>query len=380
MRIRRKFLQLTKRTFPHGTESRLIDYLPKGYSKDAFGNYFLQIGESTSVMFTCHLDTACSYNQAVVHKFNGNFVTTNGDTILGADDKAGMTILLYMIEKKIPGLYYFFIGEEVGCIGSSRLSCDFKFEKINKVVSFDRRGTKSVITHQLMGRCCSDEFAQELCSRLNSTNQGLSMELDDGGVLTDSAQFMEIVPECTNISVGYYGEHTNLEKQDLDFLGRICRAVVNINWETLPVKRDPSEFDESSFYGMFRTEDFTRTKKIRDDSDPFFHTDMSGYREYDKNYFTYILQEGISKKMYLSQTWINHETLIIFEYLKRNVFLPKEINWDGTSCWAHDGTKLDYIGNRSELISMIPSLSKIPAQHLRENIPVIGMRDDIPFY
>ncbi len=30
---------------------------------------------------------------------------------------------------------------------------------------------------------------------------------EDTGVLTDSAQFMGIVPECTNISVGYYDEH-----------------------------------------------------------------------------------------------------------------------------------------------------------------------------
>lgn len=59
MRISRKFKQLTRFTYPHGTENGLIKYLPTGYKEDGLGNYYLQIGES-STMFTCHLDTACS--------------------------------------------------------------------------------------------------------------------------------------------------------------------------------------------------------------------------------------------------------------------------------------------------------------------------------
>ena len=55
-------------------------------------------------------------------------------TILGADDKAGMVILLYMIEKKIPGLYYFFIGEEVGCIGSNAFQCNGKNYKCSMIL------------------------------------------------------------------------------------------------------------------------------------------------------------------------------------------------------------------------------------------------------
>jgi len=42
--------------------------------------------------------------------------------------------------------------------------------------------------------------------------------LDDGGVYTDSAEFVDIIEECTNLSVGYFSEHTTSEKQDIDFL------------------------------------------------------------------------------------------------------------------------------------------------------------------
>ena len=40
---------------------------------------------------------------------------------------------------------------------------------------------------------------------------------DEGGVYTDSAEFTDIIPECTNISVGYYKEHTVNETQDIQY-------------------------------------------------------------------------------------------------------------------------------------------------------------------
>jgi hypothetical protein len=44
-------------------------------------------------------------------------ISTDGTTTLGADD-TGVSVLIWMMKHNIPGLYYFFIGEEVGCIGS----------------------------------------------------------------------------------------------------------------------------------------------------------------------------------------------------------------------------------------------------------------------
>jgi hypothetical protein len=214
--------------------------LPSGYFKDDHGNYYYEIGKANTA-FTCHLDTACKDQVIVNHKIEKNIISTDGKSILGADDKAGMTVLLYMIEKKIPGLYCFFIGEEVGCIGSGKASDDDYFKNYDRMVSFDRRGTKSVITHQSSKRCCSDEFATELSTRLNRF--GMLMEPDNTGVYTDSAEFTQVVPECTNISVGYYKEHTNFEHQDIEHLIKLCIAVTRIDWETLPVKRDPSKVE-----------------------------------------------------------------------------------------------------------------------------------------
>ena len=146
--IKDTFLKLTSRTYPHGTESELFHLLNKDLKTDKFGNLFIKIGES-DVMFTSHLDTATKALSDVKHVFEGDIIKTDGTSILGADDKAGVTVMLYMIENNIPGLYYFFLGEEVGCIGSKKLAGSHKKKKIkgiNKVISFDRRGTNSVIT------------------------------------------------------------------------------------------------------------------------------------------------------------------------------------------------------------------------------------------
>ena len=116
MNIKDTFLALTSKTYPYGFEDELVSFLPKGYFQDRHGNYFYKIGESRTA-FTSHLDTACKDQVNIVHKFDGNIIKTDGKSILGADDKAGVTILLYMIEKNVPGLYCFFFGLKVFIFG-----------------------------------------------------------------------------------------------------------------------------------------------------------------------------------------------------------------------------------------------------------------------
>jgi hypothetical protein len=248
MDIKSKFLELTSHTYPHGKEHLIFDKLPQDLEMDEFGNLYKKIGDS-DVMFTSHLDTATSAFTPVNHLINENFIKTDGSSILGADDKAGLVIMLYMIENKVPGLYYFFIGEEVGCVGSRKVAANHQTEKlpyINKVISFDRRGTDSVITFQGGSRCASEEFAQSLSKELNIQKSGFNYKPDPTGIYTDSAQFVKIYPECTNISVGYYNEHTTSERQDITHLIDLAEACIKVDWNSLPVKRDTTK-DEWSY-------------------------------------------------------------------------------------------------------------------------------------
>lgn len=244
MDIKKLFCELTSHTYPDGKEKEMFHLLPEGVETDQFGNKFLKIGESNS-MFCSHLDTATAAYVKVNHVFEGKFIKTDGKSILGADDKAGVAVMSYMIENKIPGLYYFFLAEEVGCQGSKKLSTLWKekkelFGKINKVVAFDRKAYKSIITHQF-GRTCSDEFAKDLSTKLNALDKAFVYEPDNTGLYTDSAQFRSFIPECTNISVGYFDQHMMIEKQDIEFLEKLCQAVIKIDWDSLVIKRDPEK-------------------------------------------------------------------------------------------------------------------------------------------
>lgn len=368
MRIKRKFLQLTSWTYPYGTEHTAESYLPDGYKKDENDNYYYVIGDNPTTMFACHIDTSCSDQVRVNHVFDGNIIRTDKKSILGADDKAGMTVVLYMIERKIPGLYYFFVGEEVGCVGSSAASKKWNFPNIKKCISFDRRGTTSVITHQLYGRCCSDEFAKELSSQLNGAGYSLHLEPDDTGIMTDSAQFTEIIPECTNISVGYYKEHTVDEHQDIDFLSKLCLSVVKIDWENLPVKRDPSIQDDDNWgWGKFMTGDYSTKYDygqcgVDEEEDRY---------EFVDSYYTFIKWGKVTKRMYVSKTHIEKEKSLIYKWIFANgmYFGMTGITWNGNSLYVEsERGRMEFVGTRTDLMEMIPELSSVPKKDLSDKV------------
>ena len=245
--VRKTFLSLVTMTYPHGHEDEVLEFLPE-LKKDVVGNYYFMIGgDKPETMFTSHLDTA-DRNQMVTSLFSAKegedeIIVTDGQTVLGADDKSGVTVMLYMMAHGVPGLYYFFIGEERGGIGSHALADVFEdvdyLQNLKRCVSFDRRNYHSIITSQMGGECCSDEFANALCAAYNAN--GMSMKPDDTGIYTDSASFIDDIPECTNVSVGYFNEHTGKEKQNISFLKRLCEASVKIDWSSLPTARSLDE-------------------------------------------------------------------------------------------------------------------------------------------
>jgi len=238
MKIKETFLELVKTTIPHGYEHTVMHLIPNA-KRDGFGNAYVKIGEENpKIMFTSHLDTySFGKPEDVKIKYSGNIIKTNRSTILGADDKAGVVVLLSMMEAQIPGLYYFFVGEEIGRLGSKYVAESYEYEKIGRdittIVSFDRKGYDSIITHQSRIRTCEDQFAYKLSESLNES--GLKTNLDNTGSVTDSLSFHGVpgVKNCTNISVGYFGAHTIDESQDIEFLEKLCKASTSFDWNKL---------------------------------------------------------------------------------------------------------------------------------------------------
>jgi hypothetical protein len=247
MDILKTFISLTDYTYGFGEEAELLPKLPKDLKEDSQGNYYMEIGETES-MFCCHLDTAAWEKEKVTHdvfttKKGDTGVGTSGDTILGADDKAGVVILMNMIEHNIPGLYYFFIGEESGGVGSKGIVRrePKKFEKYKRCIAFDRRDYGSIITKQMGRACCSEKFADALIAQFDAAN--MPHKQDPFGVYTDSANFVDIISECTNLSVGYFNEHSISEVINITYLEELCEATLKVKWEELPAVREIKSLD-----------------------------------------------------------------------------------------------------------------------------------------
>lgn len=215
------------------------------YHWDALGNLHVDMraSDANRTLFVAHVDT--------VHREDGpNKINKTRNkwyacgAPLGADDGAGIAVLMQLMHRDIKAYYIFTVGEECGGIGASHIGKqqDFLYH-FDRAIAFDRRGTDSIITHQAYGRCCSDEFADALAVALMDANPRLMYLADNTGVYTDTAEFVDTIPECTNISVGYDHEHSDRESLDVSHLVNLANAVCRVEWDTLPTKRDPKVFE-----------------------------------------------------------------------------------------------------------------------------------------
>lgn len=213
---------------------------PLGATSDEFGNRILRIGKSDT-LWSSHTDTVHRMEGRQELKVENNVVSLadgSKSNCLGADCTTGVWLMTEMIKAEVPGLYVFHRKEESGGQGSRFIANKTPelLTGIKKAIAFDRYGFNSIITHQ-WDRCCSDAFADSLALQLPS------FELDTGGVFTDTANYTDLVPECTNISVGYQRHHTANEIQNLDFAKFLLELMLRIEPDKLVVEREPGESD-----------------------------------------------------------------------------------------------------------------------------------------
>ena len=149
--------------------------------------------------------------------------------------------MLGMIEQRIEGVYVVHAAEELGCMGSAALVKDnpYWLAYMDAVISFDRYGDTSVITHQMGRRTASAEFATSFADALDLPQ----LIADPNGSYTDSNEYANVVSECTNISVGYYGQHGVNETQDLEFADLLMYKLCAADWSKLVIARDPSLYE-----------------------------------------------------------------------------------------------------------------------------------------
>lgn len=250
-------LSLLSFTGPHPNERRIIEpHLPSGGTWDDEDNYILEIGQNSKTLFCAHIDTVGKSVQETNPIFYKNFLFTGNDAAdcLGGDDRCGVLSLLSLISEGVPGTYIFHNCEERGANGAQHINKTFDLSKFNRAIEFDRRGTSSIITEMSASKVCSVDFAKALAESLNEEGT-LDYNSDPTGSFTDVYFYKEIIPEITNLSVGYYNEHSNKECISILWLiDNFIPRITKIKWEELPTVRDPilAAKEEEEWYSNFR--------------------------------------------------------------------------------------------------------------------------------
>lgn len=253
---------------PHGSEgtTRLTDWLEDRavdlrdasmphmkIHRDGAGNLHIdtRVSHTNRTLFTAHVDTV--HRDQGPNKIRKTATHWHADGApLGADDGAGVAMLMHLLHSGVDAYYLFTQGEECGGIGATYAAKHDAalWAEFDRAIAFDRRGIDSVITHQGMGRCCSDVFAEALANEL-CADMTLMYSPDSTGVYTDTAEFTHLIPECTNISVGYYREHSDEESLDILHFTALAARVALIDWDDLPTDRDPTKVESlyADYYG-----------------------------------------------------------------------------------------------------------------------------------
>jgi hypothetical protein len=231
---------------------------PLGLQEDELGNLYKRIGDAP-VLWSSHTDTVHTHGGTQLLRLSNGIISQSdkSSNCLGADCTAGVWLMMQMIRANRPGLYVFHRAEEVGGKGSEFIAKNRPdiLEGIKYAIAFDRRGHGSIITHQWGGRCCSEAFSVSLSKAL-----GMSHDSDSGGSFTDTANYIDLIGECSNLSVGYMNEHTKRETLDFDYLDTLRAALLKLDASTLVQERQPGDIDPADW-----EDDVTRWGAFDDD-------------------------------------------------------------------------------------------------------------------
>lgn len=182
------------------------------FSEDKFGNIYATKGESdTYPCVICHTDEVHDIREKgyKVVRYNDLMFAINEETMqlngIGADDKNGIWVCLKALNDFDVIKCAFFVGEEIGCIGSSHADMKF-FDDCRFVLQCDRKGNKDFIINASGTELCSAKFI-EAC-HINEFGYEVCH-----GLMTDvmTLKDMGLSVSACNISCGYYNPHTDNE-------------------------------------------------------------------------------------------------------------------------------------------------------------------------
>ena len=210
-----------------------LDRLGVSHHTDHAGNIYATKGVAES--YPCviaHTDEVHSYHEKgyrVIHAgqknrniiFGFNYLTRSHCGI-GADDKNGICICLKCLEEFDVMKCLFFVGEEIGCQGSSNADMQF-FDDCRFVVQCDRKGNSDIVTKYSGYALCSEEFLNDAAPEKFGYRPSEGLITD---VITLKKRGLQV--SGVNISCGYYLPHTPNEFTCVKDLMKCFRFIKHI--------------------------------------------------------------------------------------------------------------------------------------------------------
>ena len=230
---------------------RIETFAPKGsiVSVDVYNNLWIDCrGETGSkTMFAAHLDTVeRSGQEGPINLFYypSGWIDTAGTAIMGADDGAGVAMLVSLMINNVPGLYLFTQGEECGGLAAKGAAKDPRIlTGLDRCIAFDRKGSTDIVADQARGVLASKAFVTDLAAKLGMGHKWST------GSYTDSSEFSDSIKEIVNISIGYINNHCVNERLDYLYFKSLRAACLKMDWESLPTVGPDPEANKYRKYG-----------------------------------------------------------------------------------------------------------------------------------
>ena len=321
---------------PSGGEKKMRKFLKRqarqcgatSIVQDTSGNLFITKGQADTypclashidqVQHTHSRDFVCIDSEGVIFGYSPKCHEQQG---LGADDKNGILICLECLAKYDAIKVAFFVGEEVGCTGSS--ACDLAFfSDCRFIIEPDRRGSSDLITSMFCGYVCSEEFI----TAIGAKKFGYKEEegsITDVGTLTERG----VGISCLNLSCGYYEAHTDREFTVLSELENCLLFVQHIIencTDVYPYEYQPRSY---SYYGHSYGRSYGWTNWDAEDE------------VYDM--FDNILRWNPETEFDDAVTWLDTDIATrISEWRLREIF-------DEVKLWSHDEEESVYEWNKA---------------------------------
>ena len=183
---------------------------------------------------------------------------------LGADDRAGVFIILQIIRKGLRPHIILTTDEEIGCVGASAVIEDYPnhpFKELNYLIQLDRRGSNDCVFYD----CDNRDFVKYI---------------ESFGFVETIGTFSDISIICpdwqvagVNLSVGYRDEHSTSEILYIQSLKRTLNRTIKM---LLDKKSKAYEFVPSAFYQYYSRYDKKFQSIVPYNNDFFYQVKCQG--------------------------------------------------------------------------------------------------------